>query len=95
MAERIQLSRKKGWRMPSNTVKVDRTTKWGNPAIVGKDGTQPECVYLYVLMLAGYTICSAGVGDRQISRIVKRERWKERVSDLVMIGILSTQPISK
>jgi hypothetical protein len=28
---RIQLSRKKGWRMPENTVKVDRTTKWGNP----------------------------------------------------------------
>jgi hypothetical protein len=28
---RVQLSRKKGWRMPPNTVKVDRTTKWGNP----------------------------------------------------------------
>jgi hypothetical protein len=28
---RIQLSRAKGWRMPENTVKVDRTTKWGNP----------------------------------------------------------------
>jgi len=31
MPERIQLSRAKGWRMPPNTVKVDRTTKWGNP----------------------------------------------------------------
>jgi hypothetical protein len=28
---RIRLSRKKGWRMPPNTVKVDRTTRWGNP----------------------------------------------------------------
>jgi Domain of unknown function (DUF4326) len=28
---RIRLSRAKGWRMPENTVKVDRTTKWGNP----------------------------------------------------------------
>lgn len=28
---RVQLSRKKGWRMPPNTVKVDRSTKWGNP----------------------------------------------------------------
>lgn len=28
---RVQLSRAKGWRMPANTVKVDRTTKWGNP----------------------------------------------------------------
>ena len=33
MAEpcRVQLSRRKGWTMPPNTVKVDRTTKWGNP----------------------------------------------------------------
>ena len=28
---RIQLRRTKGWRMPPNTVKVDRSTKWGNP----------------------------------------------------------------
>ncbi|MEV5021383.1 DUF4326 domain-containing protein [Sphingobium sp. LMA1-1-1.1] len=28
---RVQLSRAKGWRMPANTVKVDRSTKWGNP----------------------------------------------------------------
>jgi hypothetical protein len=33
---RIQLSRRKGWRMPPNTVKVDRTTKWGNPFVPGK-----------------------------------------------------------
>lgn len=29
--QRIQLSRAKGWRMPANTVKVDRSTRWGNP----------------------------------------------------------------
>jgi len=38
LPERVQLSRAKGWRMPPNTVKVDRTTKWGNPFIVGKSG---------------------------------------------------------
>lgn len=32
---RIQLSRRKGWKMPPNTVKVDRTTRWGNPFRVG------------------------------------------------------------
>lgn len=33
---RVQLSRKKGWRMPPNTVKVDRTSKrFGNPYKVG------------------------------------------------------------
>ena len=31
MPERIQLRRTKGWRMPVNTVKVDRATTWGNP----------------------------------------------------------------
>ena len=29
--QRIQLKRTKGWRMPPNTVKVDRATRWGNP----------------------------------------------------------------
>jgi hypothetical protein len=29
--QRIQLSRKKGWKMPANTVKVDRSTPFGNP----------------------------------------------------------------
>lgn len=33
---RIQLSRAKGWKMPPNTVKVDRTTKWGNVFVPGK-----------------------------------------------------------
>ena len=28
---RVQLSRRKGWRMPENTVSVARPTKWGNP----------------------------------------------------------------
>jgi hypothetical protein len=31
MPERITLSRAKGWRMPPNTVKVDRSTPFGNP----------------------------------------------------------------
>lgn len=31
---RIQLRRTKGWRMPENTVKVDRSTKFGNPYLI-------------------------------------------------------------
>lgn len=50
---RIQLSRRKGWRMPPNTVKVDRTTKWGNPFIVGTDGTREKCVELFRILLGG------------------------------------------
>lgn len=33
---RIQLRRTKGWRMPENTVKVDRSTRWGNPWTISK-----------------------------------------------------------
>jgi len=34
--QRLQLSRKKGWRMPANTLKVDRTSQWGNPYMIGR-----------------------------------------------------------
>lgn len=39
MPERVQLKRTKGWKMPANTVKVDRATGFGNPFPVIK-GTQ-------------------------------------------------------
>jgi hypothetical protein len=52
--KRIQLRRLKGWRMPENTVKVARTTKWGNPFIVGEDGTRLECVNQYSSLLTGH-----------------------------------------
>jgi hypothetical protein len=38
---RIQLRRTKGWRIPANTLKVDRTTKWGNPFKIGEVCTHP------------------------------------------------------
>ena len=31
MPKRIQLSRRRDWRLPSGAVKVDRTTRFGNP----------------------------------------------------------------
>jgi hypothetical protein len=44
---RIQLRRTKGWRMPPNTVKVDRSTKWGNPYKVPAPGCEAEIVALF------------------------------------------------
>ena len=41
---RIQLSRKKGWKMPPNTVKVARPSLWGNPWVVGIDGRAEHCI---------------------------------------------------
>jgi hypothetical protein len=49
---RIRLSRARGWRMPDNTVKVDRSTPWGNPFKVGVDGTLVECLDLYKATLS-------------------------------------------
>lgn len=53
--QRIQLSRRKGWRMPANTAKIDRTSKWGNPFVIGADGTREECIEKYRRFVAGKT----------------------------------------
>lgn len=52
---RIQLSRKKGWQMPANTVSVARGPgrKWGNPFRVGVHGDARECVRRYRHLCAG------------------------------------------
>lgn len=44
---RVQLSRKKGWRCPGNTVRVTRPGKYGNPYRVGVHGDAAECVRLF------------------------------------------------
>lgn len=46
--QRIQRSRKKGSKLPENTVCVTRPSRWGNPFVVGKFGTAQECVDEYV-----------------------------------------------
>ena len=50
MPQRIQLSRKKGWRLPANTVNVARPSKWGNPFRVERYGRR-EAARLYRNML--------------------------------------------
>lgn len=48
MPVRVQLSRRKGWRMPPNTVSVARPGRWGNPFRVGVlDRTAADCVALF------------------------------------------------
>jgi len=53
--KRVRLSRAAGWRMPPNTVKVDRSTRWGNPFRPGEDGieTIEEAVRAYRKWLRG------------------------------------------
>ncbi len=47
MTKRIQLSRAKGWRMPENTVKVDRTSQWGNEFTVADYGDAETAVAMF------------------------------------------------
>ena len=47
--QRIQLSRKKGFKLPPNTVVVSRPSKWGNPYPVdeyGREGAIKQYRYL-------------------------------------------------
>ena len=46
---RIRLSRRQGWRMPPGTVKVDRSTIWGNPYAIGPDSSREESIRLFRL----------------------------------------------
>lgn len=42
MPGQVQISRARGWRMPVGAVKVDRTTRWGNPFKVLKPRSKAE-----------------------------------------------------
>lgn len=35
MPIRVQRSRRRGWKMPANTVAVTRPSRWGNPFVIG------------------------------------------------------------
>jgi hypothetical protein len=56
--KRIQLSRRKGWRLPPNSVNVARPTKWGNPFIIGTHGTHDECIALYRRLIDGKKVAA-------------------------------------
>jgi hypothetical protein len=58
---RVRRSRAKGARLPENTVCVDRSTKWGNPFVVGEHGTRAECVDLFKTLMHGYICVSCGI----------------------------------
>jgi Domain of unknown function (DUF4326) len=51
--ERIQLRRQAGWRIPGNTVKVDRSTRWGNPFRVDSGRSAAQAVEDFRLWVTG------------------------------------------
>lgn len=74
---RIRLSRAKGWRMPEGAVKVDRSTLWGNPFLVGRDGDAAQCVQLHTKLLAGLICLNAAPSPDQ------QRAYRQYVSDHV------------
>src|SRR4051812_2488629 len=62
MPIRVRLSRARGWRLPPNTKKVDRTTRYGNPArVFPPDGRSP-----WLVAIAGGCMCNL-VDDHSFS----------------------------
>ena len=70
LPERIQRRRAKGWTMPRGVVYVGRGTKWGNPFVVGEDGTREECIANYIGLFYGMLCVS--VKDR--AKVKAQER---------------------
>jgi len=65
MPKRLQLSRKKGFRLPPNAVSVARPTQWGNPYRVGDEGVPDAAtaVSLYLDWLIPYRDHQTGTLD--------------------------------
>lgn len=64
--QRIQLSRKKGWRLPQNTVSVARPTKWGNPFRIGfeaKDAAEAVRKFYFFLAGSGFPEARSKMGN--------------------------------
>lgn len=62
--KRIQLSRKKGFKLPENAVNVARPGPWGNPFKVGPDRTRAQAVYAFRTWLT-VDGCTAGLPERK------------------------------
>jgi hypothetical protein len=75
---RIRLSRAKGWRMPANTVKVDRSTMFGNPFPMDVHG-RAGAIDRFRRWLTGH------MSAREMSPCTRSDRWAARNVSLVTV----------
>ena len=61
MPSRIQLKRTKGWKMPAGALKVDRTTRWGNPFTIAECGSVAAAVAKHSRWMRGEIAAPGGV----------------------------------
>jgi hypothetical protein len=69
---RLQLRRTKGWRMPANTRKVDRTTLFGNPFLAADHGPA-GALALYRAWITGRRL-NAGVRPQTRQQLARRRQ---------------------
>lgn len=50
MVEVVNLKSCKNWGLPGD-VKIDRTTKWGNPFLIGRDGNRDDVCNKYAIYI--------------------------------------------
>jgi hypothetical protein len=78
LPRRIQLRREKGWRIPANTVKVDRSTVFGNPfpaEVYGRAGA----IDRFRRWLTGH------MSTQEMSRCSRSDRWAAQEVSLVTV----------
>jgi hypothetical protein len=84
--QRIQLSRAKGFNLQEasrlrnglSAVPVGRPGPWGNPFVVGEDGTRAECVDLFRRLLGGYIdLATKATADAQMEFLRHAEAQRE------------------
>lgn len=71
---RVKLSRKKGWRLPPNTVTVARPTPWGNPFVKGRDGAAADCVARYRRLMQGEIATDVQASAEEQQRVLAHVR---------------------
>jgi hypothetical protein len=60
MPHRIQLKRTRGWKMPPGALKVDRTTRWGNPFTIAEYGSVAAAVAEHARWMRGEAVAPDG-----------------------------------
>jgi len=78
---RVQLRRTKGWRMPANTVKVDRTTLFGNPFSV-EDYGHASAVELHRRWITGERIEASELASPMPDLEARRKRVLQALPSL-------------
>jgi hypothetical protein len=68
--------------MPENAVHVGRPGKWGNPFIVGKDGTREQCVAMFAQLVRGFIDLGGRVAvDEQLTYYRRVRRHLDELKD--------------